>query len=117
VPSVRQAEFLTKLPEWLEAAAGQVYTPQAIHVRTPTNPRGAGKYMLKGMYPSMALNFDIRHEYQGWVTGRRIGHSKNLGPVELGRLRRAGKHPPARRYIPGKYGPPGPYAAWSPAIS
>jgi hypothetical protein len=60
--------------------------------------------MLKGMYPSMARYFDIRPEYQGWVTGRRIGHSKNIGPVALGNMRRAGKHPPARRWIPGKYG-------------
>jgi hypothetical protein len=48
--------------------------------------------------------FDIRPEYQGWVTGRRIGHSRNIGPVALNHMRRAGKHPPARRYIPGKYG-------------
>jgi hypothetical protein len=62
--------------------------------------------MLKGMYPSMARNFAIRDEYQVWVTGRRIGHSRNLGPVQVALMRRAGKHPAATRWIHGKYNRP-----------
>jgi hypothetical protein len=111
VPPARHQEFKDKLPNWLEVATGIVYSPRAINIKTSSNPKGAGRYMLKGMYPSIAHSFDIRPEYQGWVTGRRIGHSKNIGPVALDRMRRAGKHPPARRYIPGRYGQSAYFAA------
>lgn len=103
VPTARQSEFRAKLPDWLGRSAGQVYDNKAIDIREAQHPTRIGKYMLKGMYPSLARDFGIRPEYQGWVTGRRIGHSKNVGPVQLAHMRRLGKHPPASRWIHGKY--------------
>jgi hypothetical protein len=106
IPAARENEFRARLPKWLEEATGMVYSPQAIDIRPAHNPKGSGRYMLKGMYRTTAENFGIRHEYQGWVTGRRIGHSKNIGPVQLDHMRHLGKHPPARRWIHGKYDRP-----------
>ena len=103
VPAGRLCEFRAKLSTWLERAAGQVFSDKAIDIRPAQHPTRIGKYMLKGMYPSLARDFAIRPEYQGWVTGRRIGHSKNIGPVQLARMRSLGKHPPASRWIHGKY--------------
>jgi hypothetical protein len=103
VPPARHSEFQALLTPWLEKAAGMIYASQAIDIRPAEHPTRIGKYMLKGMFPSMARNFGIHPERTGWVTGRRIGHSKNLGPVELARIRDLGKHPPASRWIHGKY--------------
>jgi hypothetical protein len=111
LPAARREDFQERLPAWLESAAGLVHSPNAIDMRPASNPKGAGCYMLKGMYPSMAQNFGIEAEYQGWVTGRRIGHSKNLGPVQLGIMRSLGKHPRARPFILGLYGQNRPLAA------
>lgn len=102
VPTARQAEFAAKLPEWLAAAAGKVHSVSAIHIRTAPTPMAAEKYMLKGLNPTLARMFNIDSSPQGWVTGRRIGHSKNLGPVQIARKRKEGIYPPARRWIPNK---------------
>jgi hypothetical protein len=103
VPAARHAEFKEKLPLWVTEATGEILASQAIDVRPAEQPTRFERYMLKGMFPSMARNFGIRPEPQGWVTGRRIGHSRNLGPVQVAALRRLGKHPPASRWIHGKY--------------
>lgn len=103
VPRARQKEFRQLLTKWLENATGEIYDTRAIDIKLARKVKGVGRYMLKGMHPAMARNFAIEHEYQGWVTGRRIGHSKNIGPVQLQHMRRLGKHPPARRWIHGKY--------------
>jgi hypothetical protein len=103
VPAARQDEFQTKLDKWLGAAAGMVYSEKAIHVQPAKTPTAVGKYMLKGMHPALARQFAIEHVYQGWVTGKRIGCSKNVGPSRLAEMRKQGKHPPARRWVPGKW--------------
>jgi hypothetical protein len=104
VPMARHAEFPAKLAVWLTKATGRVYDElKAINIKSVTSARGAGKYILKGLYPSMARNWDIEAEYCGWVTGRRIGHSQNIGPVEMERMILAGQFPRPKRWIHAKY--------------
>jgi len=104
VPPPRHAEFAAKLGLWLNKATGGVYDEQrAIHIQSVTSARAVGKYMLKGLHPSMAENWDIRAEYCGRVTGRRAGHSQNLGPVEMERWIIAERHPRPKRWVHGKY--------------
>jgi hypothetical protein len=103
VPAARLDEFPTKLDRWLGAAAGTVYSDKAIHIEPAITPTAVGKYMLKGEYPSLAREFGIRPVYQGWVTGKRIGCSKNVGPYQVAEMRKQGKHPPARRWVPGRW--------------
>lgn len=99
VPAERQAEFAANLPKWFEAAVGEVYSEKAIKIKPVTNADGLKAYFLKGLHPSVARMFGIQHIYQGWVTGRRIGHSKNIGPVQVKRWRDEGVFPPARRWV------------------
>jgi hypothetical protein len=103
VPTTRQNEFQDKVEEWLNSATGIIYSDKAIDIKQVTNPKGLEKYMLKGMFPTVARDFGINPEYQGWVTGRRIGHSKNIGPVQVARMRKQGKFPRAIRWIQNKY--------------
>jgi hypothetical protein len=104
VPDERHTEFETKLPSWLEEATGCILDARSIDVRLADNSLKRGRYMLKGMFPSMARNFAIEAQETGWITGRRIGHSRNLGPVELKRMISVGKHPPVQRWKHNKYG-------------
>jgi hypothetical protein len=99
VPAERQAEFAANLPKWFEAAVGEVYSQNAIKIKSVTNAEGLKAYFLKGLHPSAARKFGIRHIYQGWVTGRRVGHSKNIGPVQVKKWRGLGVFPPAKRWI------------------
>jgi hypothetical protein len=100
VPSNLHAELKKKLPLWLEKVVGSVTdTEAAIDVRRATTPRAAGRYMLKGMHPMMAAYFDIRHEDQGWIDGRRSGFTKNLGPVQKRRLRALDQYPKSRHWV------------------
>src|SRR5665213_2362470 len=99
VPVERQAEFAANLPKWFEAAVGEVYSDNAIKIKPVTNDEGLKAYFLKGLHPSAARTFGIRHLYQGWVTGRRIGHSKNIGPVQVRKWRNLGVFPPAKRWV------------------
>ena len=99
VPADRQAEFEALLPKWFEAVVGDVFSEKAIKIKPVTNTEGLKAYLLKGLHPSLARMFGIRHEYQGWVTGRRIGHSKNIGPVQVKRWRGLGVFPPAKRWV------------------
>ena len=103
VPASRHDDFFTRVSVWLEQAVGVIKDTRALHIQEAVNPKGLGRYMLKGMYPSLARYFEIRSEYQGWVTGRRIGHSRSLGPVEAARMRDQGLHPKAQRWRVGKY--------------
>ena len=59
--------------------------------------------MLKGMHPHLASLFGISYEHQGWITGKRIGISRNLGPAQVRKMRKLGKFPPAKRFIPHLY--------------
>jgi hypothetical protein len=104
VPSELQQTFQQKLVHWLSATAGEILCPEAVHIQKAPKPRGVGKYMLKGMYPGIAPRYGIRPSDQGWVTGKRSGFSKNIGPTQKRRLRKIGKYPPARQYIPLKDG-------------
>ena len=103
VPSARQDEFQTKLDKWLGAAAGTVYSEKAVHIEPAKTPTAVGKYMLKGMHPALARQFAIDHVYQGWVTGKRIGCSKNVGPAQVVEMRKQGRYRPARRWVPGRW--------------
>jgi hypothetical protein len=97
VPPARQEDFTRKLNKWL-ASVGQVYSPEAIHIKPAPTLIGAAKYMLKGQFKSLARYYGIRHEYQGWVTGKRSGCSENIGPTQHERLWKAGKHPRPKRW-------------------
>lgn len=99
VPKERQAEFRRNLPKWLNAAVGEIKSSTAIKVKRVTNVLGLKNYLLKGLHPALARMFGIRHVYQGWVFGRRAGHSRNLGPVQVKKWRDLGQFPPARRWI------------------
>ncbi len=99
VPRERQAEFRRNLSKWFKAAVGKVYSDRAIKVKAVTNAEGLKAYLLKGLHPGLARMFGIQHVYQGWVFGRRAGHSKNLGPVQVKKWRDLGQFPPARRWI------------------
>jgi hypothetical protein len=104
VPIQRHVEFDAQLRRWLGKAAGTVYDDlKAVDIQPVTSARSAGKYLLKGMYPSMARNFDVRAEYCGWVTGRRVGHSQNIGPIERERWILAGRLQRPQRYVINKY--------------
>jgi hypothetical protein len=100
VPLARQQEFSAKLDKWLNAATGGVHSDKAIHVRSAPTPTAAEKYMLKGMHPSLAKVFRIQYENQGWVTGKRVGHSLNVGPGRRVEMRELGIYPPARKWVP-----------------
>jgi hypothetical protein len=102
VPTERQQDFVRKLDKWL-ASVGPVYSQQPIHIEPVKSLIGASKYMLKGQFKALARHYGIRHEYQGWVTGKRSGCSENIGPTQHARLCRAGKHPRPERWQPNKY--------------
>ncbi len=87
------------MPKWLEAAVGDVYSDKAIKIKPVTNAEGLKAYFLKGLQPSDARVFGIWHTYQGWVTGRRISHSKDLGPVQVKKWRKFGVFPPAKSWV------------------
>lgn len=86
VPAALRSEFDRRLPEWLAKTAGAPLKG-ALHVQTARTPAGAIDYMLKGLHPRHAKRFNIDHDYQGEVTGKRCGVSKNLGPTAIKRAR------------------------------
>jgi hypothetical protein len=99
VPRKRQADFKANLSKWLENAVGDIYDERAIKVKVASNVEGLKAYLLKGLHPSLAKLFGIRYINQGWVYGRRIGHSKNIGPVQVKKWRDLGVFPAAKRWI------------------
>ena len=103
IPVARQCDFCLRLNEWLERLTGPIKDSRTIDIRDAPSPMGLERYLLKGQQPSLARCFNIEPEYQGWVTGRRIGHSQCLGPVEAERMRDAGLHPRAQRWRQNRY--------------
>jgi hypothetical protein len=98
VPAAREDDFAAKLSKWLEVATGGVHSDKAIHIAPAYRPHGAKMYMLKGMHPSLCRTFGIRYENQGWVTGKRVGHSRNIGPARRREMREQKLYPPAQRW-------------------
>jgi hypothetical protein len=98
IPAVLQSKFTSLLPRWLATIANLASDPSVtIHVRSAPTPKGAGRYMLKGMEPTMAVAYGVRHEPQGIVQGKRSGFSRNLGPAAR---RRHGYKPRPFRWYP-----------------
>jgi hypothetical protein len=100
VPPARTADFARRLPKWLADVAGEVTCESAVHIRAAYQPKGAGRYMLKGIDPNVASFFGIRDEAQGFVVGKRCGTSINVGATAKKRLRAEGAYPEARRWRP-----------------
>jgi hypothetical protein len=97
IPDGRLADFKRRLPAWLNAVAGEVRCPSAIHTRDAPTPGGAGKYMVKAIDPVYAPLYGIRHVPQGVVHGKRSGFSRCLGPSVRRRMQQAGEMPPLRK--------------------
>ena len=104
VPSSRQRDFVRRLPNWVASVTGGIIDPSiAIKVEAVTSVRGVARYLLKGEHPGLANHFDIDHEPQDVIDGRRSGFTKNIGPAQKRLLRAAGKYPSSRPWIKGKY--------------
>lgn len=98
LPEGRVTDFSARLPVWLGAVTGADAHAVApvIHMRPAYRPRGARKYMLKGIEPGIARFYGIRPEDQGAVDGKRAGVSQSLGPSTKRRLREEGRYPTGR---------------------
>ncbi|WP_263377241.1 hypothetical protein [Granulicella aggregans] len=106
VPPAREQDFTRKLDGWLKSVAAKNYTPQPIHIEEVPALLGAGKYLLKGQFPSIARYYGIDPEPQGWIPGtKRSGTSKNLGPTEHEKAWRSGRHKRPENWRQGKYPP------------
>ncbi|MFG1359571.1 hypothetical protein [Xanthobacter pseudotagetidis] len=94
LPEGRVMDFSARLPVWLGAVTGADARAVApvIHMRPAYRPRGARKYMLKGIEPGIARCYGIRPEDQGTVDGKRTGVSQSLCPSTKRRLREEGRH-------------------------
>jgi hypothetical protein len=82
LPAGRIEDFKARLPLWLAKVAGEVYdTKAAVHVRKAPTPRGAVKYMIKGIDQLYAEVYRIRQSDQGEVVGNRSNFWRSLGPT------------------------------------
>ncbi len=97
IPPERRADFEKKLAKWIDAVAGGSFR-STINIKDAPNPRGVGRYILKGMDPAWAAMFGIRFKDQGKVYGRRCGYSLNLGPTVKRKLREDGQYRQASRW-------------------
>ncbi|TXN76614.1 hypothetical protein FV228_00225 [Methylobacterium sp. WL18] len=97
VPPSRRLVFEKKMSRWIEAVAGAAFK-NAVHVKNAHTPRGAGRYMLKGMDQAWAKFYGIDFSDQGEVHGRRCGYSLNLGPSMKKKLRAEGRYQAARSW-------------------
>jgi len=97
LPAGRIEDFKERLPIWLAKVAGEAATDQAIHVRKAPTPRGAIKYMIKGIDPLYAPIYGIRESDQGQVIGNRSNFSRSLGPAVKKALQAEGRMKPTRR--------------------
>lgn len=88
LPKDLQAAFQVKLRDWLARVAGD-YLESAIKVGSIYGAGGLAAYCMKGLHPSCAAKYQIRHKPQGLVYGKRCGVSENLGPAARKRHRRA----------------------------
>lgn len=112
LPRGREADFEKRLPKWV-AALSRSSLEQAsasINIKVAYNPRGARKYMLKGIQPAYARFYGIRPVDQGAVDGKRSGVSQNLGPSIRARLKEAGVYRPGRWRRPERQAPLAPVA-------
>jgi hypothetical protein len=98
VPAARENDFAAMLDKWLEAATGGVHSARAIHIEPVYTAHGVKKYMLKGLHPSLCREYGIDYTNQGWIIGKRIGHSKNIGPARRREMRKQNLYPPARHW-------------------
>lgn len=103
LPQGRVNDFTARLPSWVEYMTDAPINAGAIDVRPAETPKGAGKYMLKGIDPAWAASYRINHISQGVVHGKRSGYSRNLGPTAKRRLIEAGKYRRARFLPPIPY--------------
>lgn len=99
IPPARLSDFTIRLPIWLSAVAGcpVELAASALDQRGAYNPRGARKYMLKGIDPVYAAFYGITPKAQGLVDGKRAGVSQNLGPTAKRAMREKGLYRRARR--------------------
>ncbi|WP_173995777.1 hypothetical protein [Agrobacterium tumefaciens] len=98
LPAGRIEDFKARLPLWLAKVAGEVYDAKAaVHVRKAPTPRGAVKYMIKGIDPFYAEVYRIRPSDQGEVVGNRSNFSRSLGPSIKKALQAEGAMKPTRR--------------------
>ena len=83
---------------WLEKVAGEIDDCKAaIHTRKAPTPRGAVKYLIKGIDPFYAEVYRIRHSDQGEIVGNRSNFSRSLGPSIKRALQAEGRMKPTRR--------------------
>lgn len=97
LPQGRTNDFKVRLPIWLAKVAGGVKTDKAIDIKRALTPKGAAKYMVKGMDPVYAPLYRIEASEQGLVHGNRSNFSRCLGPSVRKRLQAEGKMPPTSR--------------------
>jgi hypothetical protein len=98
VPADRVEDFQRRLPIWLEKVTGQVFNIEAaIHAVKAHTPKGAIKYLMKGLDPFYAPAYGIRPVDQGEVIGNRSNFSRCLGPSIKKALQAAGQMKPTRR--------------------
>lgn len=105
VPSGRLDDFKAHLDKWVAQFAGKVYSDKVIDVRpTHSGPLGLERYLLKGLHAPLCRKYGIRHKDQGFVYGKRVGHSENVGPVQRALWVSRGIHPRATNWRENKYG-------------
>lgn len=98
LPAGRIEDFKARLPLWLAKVAGEVHDAKAaVHVRKAPTPRGAVKYMIKGIDPFYAEVYRIRQSDQGEVVGNRSNFSRSLGPSIKKALQAEGRMKQTRR--------------------
>ena len=97
IPAGRVQDFQKRLIAWIEKVAGQIHCETALHFRYANTPRGAVKYMNKGIDPVYAELYRIDHSDQGKVVGKRSGFSRCLGPAMRKRLQGEGRMRAPRR--------------------
>lgn len=93
----RFKDFEARLPLWLAKVAGGINSDNAIDIKRARTPKGAAKYMVKGMDPIYAPLYRIEASEQGIVHGNRSNFSRCLGPSVRKRLQAEGNMPPTRR--------------------
>jgi hypothetical protein len=106
VPAARYKDFTKRLEKWVRDVAQDSYSNKVVHIRPVKNELGLERYLLKGLHKPLAKKYGIRYRPQGFVTGKRIGHSKNLGPVERAKMCALGVHPKSKPWVENKYGNP-----------
>jgi hypothetical protein len=76
---IQDGTFKHALERSLEPEGGPIHN-KAIFIRLAYRPLGKLLYNLKGTDPKHASDFGIRPAYQGFLSGKRVGFTQNLGP-------------------------------------